>query len=515
MRIAAVLLIAVTAVFAQEQGGSVQGTVLDSVTHQPIKKVTVSIHGTDFNMSKTAVTDASGSFAFDQLPAGHWLLLTHHAYYASGRDGNFGAMGRGKSLEVKAGQAADPVTLELIPGASVSGRIFDEDGEPLRGCPVQARAAKTQPGRNPVQGGQPSNEDGEYRIDNIPAGKYIVTAQCRTPVFQPRPFSSGPDPPPRLGYPRQFYPLASDPKSAQVIELAAGTEKGGIDFQMKPAPVTQVRGTFAATGADWHGSKGWMLQLVPADSSGTSQSVGGSIDIAQGTFQFRQVFPGSYFVTAFSNDVPERRVGAIQPVEVRDTSLDIVLELKRPIDITGTIEVEGNPAGRSLQPMNVQLVPDYVPGLPIPQAQAQVRDDGAFTLKGVIPALWKLNVSAAGAFLKSARLGGTEITGRRLDLSSGVAENLKIVLSTNTGTITGAGIAGQMLSVQSTGADVPMINNIQVDQTGHFKLEGVAPGKYRIIAMDAPGPIPDEGGQEIEVHEGETVTVEVKLQSAN
>ncbi len=46
-----------------------------------------------------------------------------------------------KNVRVSAGETSPSVTVELIPGSILSGRIVDEDGDPLNGCIVQPRPA--------------------------------------------------------------------------------------------------------------------------------------------------------------------------------------------------------------------------------------------------------------------------------------------------------------------------------------------------------------------------------------
>ena len=52
-----------------------------------------------------------------------------------------------------------------------------------------------------------------------------------------------------------------------------------------------------------------------------------------------------------------------------------------------------------------------------------------------------------------------------------------------------------------------------VDQNGQYTLSGLAPGKYRLMATENGSPIPDDGGQEVTVREGETVMVDLKAPS--
>ncbi len=508
----------------------------------PLKKATAVLNPMGIvNSSKpqgpqSTTTDASGTFHFSNLQPGSYRVMIQHQNYPQARFG-----GVSKTIDVKAGETAGPIDAELIPGASVSGRILDEDGEPTQGCFVQAHLPSAPDQGVQAQGNFNPNEKGEYRLYAIPPGKYLLTAQCQGQVFQPRPFSAGPDPPPSRGYPPQYYPLAADAKSAQAVELLPGNEKSGIDFRMRPAPVTQVHGAVSAGGADWKGNN-INVQLVPIDSSRRNGNNFSNIDAAKGTFEFRQVFPGSYMLIAFSQGNNDTRIGATQRVEVGDQPLNIVIELQHGFDITGKVELDpesaakvaaantaanapgssapmapGNnrfngftPAPFSLSQVSIQLFPAYQVGIPMPNTQ--VAADGSFTLKGVMPGSWRLIVNGPQAFTKGAWLGSAEVTQGTFELSSGGAGALRIVLSTNTGSIHGSAPPGQIISSQRID-DSPQFRGSRgtmADPSGQYKLDGLAPGRYRIMLSDGGGPMPDEGGQEVTVKEGDTITLDLK-----
>src|ERR1019366_6554760 len=91
-----------------------------------------------------------------------------------------------KNVVVTTGEETGPVTVELVPAATISGHILDEDGDPLNGCIVQLEFPQ-RPG--PANGlaaaqGRGTAADGEYRLYDVTPGKYIVKAQCRQPAFQ-------------------------------------------------------------------------------------------------------------------------------------------------------------------------------------------------------------------------------------------------------------------------------------------------------------------------------------------
>jgi hypothetical protein len=411
------------------------------------------------------------------------------------------------------------MNVEPIPGAVVTGHIVDEDGDPLSGCNVQIHPAGHPEQNVAMSGNSNSDEDGAYRMYLIPPGKYILAARCARAMFQPRPFSAGPEAPPRQGYPVQYYPLTADPKGAQVVELTPGAEKSGVDFQMRPSRVTQVHVAFSPGGADWRDSGPMMVRLMPLDPSQRDMGVFGAPDPKDGTFQFRQVFPGSYILVAFSNaGSGSGQIGAAQRVEVGDQPVALTIDLRHGIELSGRVEIDssGNSTSQAtLAQVNVRLVPQYQAGLPGPQSQ--VNDDGTLTLKGVIPAPWLVQANAPFGFVKSIWFGNTDVTDAPVDLSSGAGGNLRIVISTNTASIRGSAPAGEMVYAQRLDDPLPYRSNrgAGVDQSGQYKLDNLAPGKYRLVVTDSGSPMPEEGGQEVTVHEGETVMLDLKAQPAD
>ena len=355
LRVGFLAWLAIAAAVAQDQTGRVEGVVVDAVSHQPVKKATVSINfmggagrGRIQNGGpQTAITDSTGAFSFSDLPAGKYQINVMQQNYPETPMG-----GVHKTVEVSAGDTAANVTVELMPGAAISGHIVDEDGDPLNGCLLQPHPAKNFNQGVPMMRVPEIHDDGSYRMFGIPAGKYIISAQCSAPVFQPRPLSEGPDPPPSSAYPVQYYSATSDIKSAEVVELSAGAEKSGVDFQMRPVPVTHIHGTFANGSADWRGHGDLQIQLVPMDQSvqRTFAFAGGVAEInGDGTFDIRQVFPGSYQIVASSQDLsagPQSEaisaVGGVVRVDVANKPLDVSLPLYHAVDISGRVEFERN-----------------------------------------------------------------------------------------------------------------------------------------------------------------------------
>ena len=248
---------------------------------------------------------------------------------------------------------------------------------------------------------------------------------------------------------------------------------------------------------------------------------GGQVNPKDGSFEVRRVFPGSYLLVAFSRDFSaagvrpdtSNQIGGITRVDVADKPVKVSLQIHSAVNISGTVEIErnNNPTNQ-ITPREIGIRLTAVNQFGFPPPPAQANEDGSFTIKSVLPGEWRIQLTAPNAFVKSAWFGATDVTNRPLDLTSGAAAPLRIVVSTNTATIRGTAPAGQMVFLNRIDED-----NLQqgwsstpVDSNGQFALPSLVPGKYRVAVGDVGSAMPDEGGQELTVHEGETVTVDIK-----
>jgi hypothetical protein len=490
---------------AQDPTGSLAGTVIDAATRQPVKHAMVNLYNREGprpgDPGHATSTDASGAFSFDGLAEGAYLVNATHSNYPPG-----GA--RPTTLvEVKAGEKNGSIVVELKPGAVVTGHIVDEDGDPLTGCLVRAYPA----GHLAVPRSEEYvHEDGGFRMRALPSGMYVFWAYCGAPAFVPRPLSIGPGPPPSLGYPPQFFPLGNDPKSAQAVDLAPGVEKPGIDFRMRPVPVTQVRGGLSLAGGGSRPAGNLNLQLFPVNRPWQPPIGVSRFNDDQSGFEFDQVLAGSYYIVALLNSGDfSIWLTAVERIEVKDRPLEVPLALKPGVDVTGSITVEdpGSNHKIALTDVYVQLLPD--PSLHVgTESRAQVKEDGSFLIQSVAPARWKVDIFGPQIYLKSARLGGTDVTHASFGISTG-ADPLRIVVSTALGAITGTAPAGGTVFAAADDTRLGP-RTVQIDQGGRFTLPQIPPGKYRVGVTDPGVQIPDDGGQEVTVHEGETLTVDLK-----
>lgn len=118
----------------------------------------------------TVETDTEGAFAFAQLPAGPTQLRA----VAPGR-----AVSNVENVKLPPGPDVRPPVLVLRPGASVRGRVVDENDRAVSGARIWAGATTRAAGT--LRGGSKwpdfTGDDGRFTLEGLPAeARYVVAA---------------------------------------------------------------------------------------------------------------------------------------------------------------------------------------------------------------------------------------------------------------------------------------------------------------------------------------------------
>lgn len=411
----------------QEQTGkaSVEGSVLDAITREPVKKASVMLNG---RVGLSAVTDASGHFAFRQLPAGQYTIGVRSERYPQMQ----GPLDAGQPLAISLTDEEQKrdIGLTLTPGASVRGHILDEDGNPMPRCNVTAMQFRDMgTGRTLQQVGSSQSDDkGEYRTSNIPRGKYYVQARCSQTVPLPHAFvrRTSPMDVPTLTYAPLFYPSAADLAGAAKVEASPGADISGIDFQMVPARGVTVRGHVGS--APDHNMQ---LTLAPRDPVGRElRTQWARVNAATGEFQIPNVLPGSYELVAIAS-TEGRSYFAKVSVEVGAAPLDpIELVLAAAPAISGSLSIEGDTTKTPMNNLRVMMNPiEGGRGMIGPPPPAEVQSDGTFIFNSVMPGHWRLFVNGVPGYVKSVMQGDREVSPWDLEIGSSAVQ-LKVVVGT-------------------------------------------------------------------------------------
>ncbi|MGO9231604.1 MAG: carboxypeptidase regulatory-like domain-containing protein [Bryobacteraceae bacterium] len=478
--------------------GSVAGTVVDSKSGAAVKNSTVSLvnrggsFGGGFLRSypaagspSTAETDERGRFSISNVEPGFYRITAQARGHVSPAPGFTNA----EDLTVVGdGQQLTDVVVKIEPQAVITGKIVDEDGEPLAHARVSAlRNMENGEARQwRVQGGSDTDDRGEYRVANLGPGSYLVRATYRSrglgPVFD-QALPERPD----MTYRVQFYPDAAEAESAKLVNVATGAEVAGIDMKMQRVPTVRVRGKL--TGEE-PGIKAALRLVMKKEHGGFPVQERTAIRGPEGAFEFSGVRPGSYYLVA--RDSSNSRF-AVQSIEVGEKHIaGLTVDLAGRREIRATVKLE-NARG----PIYFSLVPT-IAGLP--QVSQNVMDgDTTLTLSNVAPIPYRIGDNLGPDYYwKSIVQGGQPITGRTIDF--GTEGLLEITVSSGAARVDGSvvdphgkPVPNAPVALAPAGGTSTAVRTGTADAQGRFYIGSVAPGDYRVAAWAAipPGQIED------------------------
>jgi protocatechuate 3,4-dioxygenase beta subunit len=468
---------------------TVEGTVVNAVTGEPIRKAQVMpIRGGGRQQAGPpagAITDAGGKFKIVNLDPGQYRLMATRNGYARSW---FGPRPSGRAapmLTLDKGQTLRGVVLKLTPAAVISGRVTDEDGEPVVEAQIQALRSRYMNGKRQLlpEGNASTDDLGNYRMHSLEPGRYYVKASymgARMDLGQEQ------------SYQPVYHPGVPEASQAAPLEVRGGEEARAIDFRLVRSAGVRVRGRITNPPAS---SRFATVMLTSSDGMFGREFQPSRID-PKGNFELRGVAPGAYSLVAIARD-RENQLVARMPLQVPETGVEgIEVTLRPGVEVRGTLRMEGgSPPAADLKTINVVL--GGSPGPFAGSQHAEVGEDGSFTIPRVWDGSYRLQVMGLpeGAYVKAARAGQTDVLAEGLAVVDGVAPGpLDVVVSFDGGSIDGTVVDGEKKAV--SGATVTLVpaskrertdlyRSAVADQNGRYTLSGVAPGDYLMFAWES------------------------------
>lgn len=479
---------------------AVAGTVLRLETGEPLKKAQVILesHGSD-TLCVFYLTDEKGRFVFEDVPPGSYNLQVSRNGYVDAEYGQKRPGGSGAVLDLAADQRMTGLVFKLARAAAISGRVFDEDGEPVPKAAVSTYRASKKPGREVRSYDQPvlTDDRGEYRIFNLAAGQYYLAVNGRTEDRMRRPAPAA-NQKLETGYLTGYYPNTTDLAKAQAISVGPGDEIRSVDFILRPSHLVTVSGkvfnfvpvTSATSGDVWLNPRGGGLAAAV-------QSLGSSFHLKDGSFTIRDVPPGEYdLVAAWSDGNPGEWNTARRVLDVGNSDIDgVTITITRGVDVRGHLTGDGSPP-RELQNLAVILRPTEQVEVAVPPQG--VKSDGSFQFTNVPEGTYRpvvFGLAERNLYLKSARYGTAPVADSGFTLQPGSDLSLELVMSSRTAQISGQVLTGE--SLPAVGAEVVLIPDLPrrnererytsatADQYGKFSMRGLAPGDYKAFSWDS------------------------------
>ena len=373
-------------------------------------------------------TDPGGSFHIGSLPAGRYELLAE-------RDG-FLAVTPGSAVHVPAvvtvgdGGAAS-ATLTMLRAGVVSGAVYDQSGRPVAGYYVTLRRFSVANGPpvmhdllseyksiGAVQNAGLTDSTGRYRIFGVPPGEYVVAALLEGPV------------------------PASPQTTREEVEQALA------DVRTTP------------------GSSGPGFVATPKAPTPPSRSPAATRE------RLPVYHPGTVDVLSAASVKVEAGAELLE--------VDIVLIDAAPVPVSGVVRFDGADVAGTIE---LQFERVDVRGGKAPSAY--VRDDRGFTTENVPP----------GRYVISARTRA-ESSDRRVSMSGRTVIDVRDAVDDVEITLRPAGaVSGRLIAPSGVVlGSRPMVvrleplgqvegdpgPSVRASGDGTFKLQGVAPGRYRL-----------------------------------
>jgi hypothetical protein len=412
---------------AQPPDGSIEGRVINAVTGEPVGKATITTvlsGGVNVTAASTRYvsTDASGRFVLRGLPAGRYALTAFKSGFVPMRTAD-SAIGY---ISVASGQEVTGMVLRISPCGVLTGRIVDEDGDPVVRASVRLSRDTVVMGKRRIQqiSAESTNDLGEYRFFEITPGRYYVSASAQV--------RGGPAAGADQDYGLTYYPGVVTQASAQGIDVRAGDRTEGVNFALRKTRVVRVSGriTRLQEGSDVQ------LRLSPRGTTAAPPISSTRADRENGAFTFSGVAPGSYSVTATELQSETYRTVGVQ-IEVGASDVEnLNIAFAPHINVNGRLRMEGS--DRLPEQVPVSLAPRDSDKAGYEILQILRGSGGSFRVQNASPAAYIVQLNSRTMYVKKVRVGSTETASPILDLSSsaGVAD-VEILLSNNPPRVSG------------------------------------------------------------------------------
>ncbi len=181
----------------------------------------------------SAISAADGSFRFEAVEPGEYRLSGERPGFLYTEYGAQAANDFGTILTLRPAQQLTDLNLKLFPQGVISGKVVDQDGDPVGNARLKVVRRKWISGklRYGFAGSTSANELGEFRFRNLEPGKYYVDAQAYRFDMRAAESSAAPGKP-DIRPIRTFYPEATALEAAAPVEVSSGS--GGFRDQHPP-----------------------------------------------------------------------------------------------------------------------------------------------------------------------------------------------------------------------------------------------------------------------------------------
>jgi protocatechuate 3,4-dioxygenase beta subunit len=452
----------------------------------------------------TAYTDSGGNYSIEVNP-GTYRVRAQRNGYVSAVYKLDETNSDGTPLSVEAGQHLTSINCRLAKGGVITGRVLDENGDPVIGEAVsvkpkdRGRPAGLRPSSTLLQFN--TDDRGIYRIYGLPSGSYYVSVTVKQRKIGVR--TGG-----RAQTSQQqttYYPGVTWLDEATEVTVAEGVETTSIDFKIKAeSEKASIFGSVTGMGT----GKPMAGVFISARSLDRPQISATARSGEEGYYEMKNLPSGRYVVRAqaFVREGPDSEIDLAPPdpqeVMVGSASVELNFEFVRGGQISGRVLLEDGRVPKDVTKLTLTLRPSDPREFswmqsPIPRPNSE----GAFTIKGIPVGRYRLLVQGGeNYYLKSVVFDDAEVKERGIVVErASQIRDVQVVLS-DAGAVVRGRVMGDkaplpdavvslfsvdVLSGQPSGMQSQLGG--RTDQRGEFNITAIRPGRYYIFAyMGSP-----------------------------
>lgn len=490
---------------------SVSGVVVDSVNGRPLPDYSVTtfvnatwvgdaVVGSRQMKDRTSVTDAQGRYRLTDLPPGPYRIFVRST------KGGFGFREITRNVQL-GGQDLEHIDFKIRVAASITGRVTDENGEPVVGASARLVSREYFSG---VIGEffkdlAKTDDRGYYTLKRVePGHPYLVlvdASETSLPAYSAAPLAPALR---RRAIMRTYYPNAPAEAGGTLLVLGPGEKREGVDIEVRRSPSYCVEGVTAGPG----GPEALTFNIEAAQPAFGTSSTGGTFAITpggktgpNGKFRICDLPRGFYRLSATDRFQGPSIHRALVPFDITDRDLKgLTVTTSTGINVAGEVVWDG-PAPPMPLDAKLSISLDPLRRSPVANDRPSARVDipGTFTLEGLLPSEYAVRVfvTAPGVYIKDVTYGGDSVLCAPLRAGSAAADlGLRVVLARDGATLSArtADKDGNPLpdmrvilmpaEVSSPGMLQAALVTGQTDQTGQYRSRPIKPGKYLVIATD-------------------------------
>ncbi len=463
----------------------IAGQVVHHQGKRPVRNARVTIIMVEHpDRTLTAVSGENGEFSFFGRPAAKYQLRVEYrgASQLYQQTDEFST-----AIVVGAGLDSAHIVFPLDSPASISGTVFDGDGDPVSGAAIYlfGRTVSRGLSQTEVKGQTNTTLGGTFHFGHLSPGTYYVAASGRPwyarsrSQMQPVTAESSANRPPEplseldVAFPLTYYSGSTTPEGATPLKVEEGG-KAEIQLTLNAVPALHT----SLDGIQKQPEQFISANLVQAGPGGVP------IPVQSMTTQngIEGIAPGNYILSAFSIIQNQQSEIGSQAVNLASDST-IHLNEAAMTSVSGTVQFDGEiPEGLSIWLGSVANGS---------VSFAPIAKDRSFSISQIQAGRYSLLMGNTNEFyIQKIAAKGAAFADGVLEIAPGAQVELAITAGKGMTKIDGTVVHGKtavsgamVLVIPQDSTRAKYIPRDQSDSDGTFTLNQVPPGRYTLVAI--------------------------------